>query len=85
MVVKKSSEIVLQEADTTRSFINRICKGQRTFFSHVMRREKLKHLVTTGMIEGKCHSGKWRKEMFDGLTKWLVGGQVTDTPKGSRD
>ena len=38
---------------TTRSLINKICKCQATFFGHVMRREKLKHLVTTGMIEGK--------------------------------
>ena len=40
---------VFQEAYTTRSFINR--KHQAT--SHVMRREKLEHLVTTGMIEQK--------------------------------
>ena len=40
---KKSNETVLQEADLTRSLINRIC--------HMMRREKLEHLVTTGMTE----------------------------------
>ena len=39
------------EADTARSLINRIGKRQETFFGHVMRREKLKHLVTTGIIE----------------------------------
>ena len=39
----------------TRSWhnINRTCKFQSSFFGHVMRREKLEHLATTGMIKGK--------------------------------
>ena len=49
---KKSNKTVLQEADTMRSSINRI---RKCLFSHVMRREKLEHLVTTKMIEGKQH------------------------------
>ena len=44
---------MLREADTKRSLINRISKRQATFFGHVMRREKLEHSVTTGMVEGK--------------------------------
>ena len=40
---KKSNETVFQEADATRSLINRIRECQATFFGH----------VTTGMIEGK--------------------------------
>ena len=39
-------ETVLQVADTTRSLINKIHNRQATFFGHVMRREKLQHLVT---------------------------------------
>ena len=57
--------------DITRSLINRISKKQVTFFGHVMRRKKLEHLVTTGMIEGKCSWGKQHEKMLDGLTKWL--------------
>ena len=49
---KKSNETVLRDADTTSSLTNRISKRQATFFGHVIRREKLKHLVTTAMIEG---------------------------------
>ena len=49
--------------------INRILKRQATCFGHVMRREKLEHLVTTGMIEGKFNRGKQREKMWDGLTK----------------
>ena len=42
-IAKKSNQTVLREADTTGSLINRIRKG----LGHVMRREKLVHLVTT--------------------------------------
>ena len=62
---------MLREADTTTSFINRIPKPQATFCGHVMRREKLEDLVTTGMIEIKRSRGKQREKMLDGLTKWL--------------
>ena len=41
-----------------RLLINRIHKRQASFFGHVMRREKLEHLVTSGMIEGKRRRGK---------------------------
>ena len=45
-----------------------------------MRREKLEHLVTTGMIEGKQ-----REKTLDGLTKWPKAGRVTETLKATRD
>ena len=75
---------MLREAYTTRSLINRIRKRQATFFDHVKRREKLEHLVTAGMIEGKCSSGKQREKMFDGLRKWLKVGRVTEALKATR-
>ena len=55
---KKPKESVLPESGTTRLFMKRIQKCQTTLFGHMMRREKLKHLVTTKMTEGKC---SWRK------------------------
>ena len=48
---KKSTKTVLREADTTRSIINRIRKHQTALFGHVMRRQKLEHLVTIGMVD----------------------------------
>ena len=47
------------ECDLPRA-ISHITKYKRraTFFGHVMRREKLKHLVTIGMIGGKRVRGK---------------------------
>ena len=62
---------VLREADTTRSLINRICKGQATFLGHMMRREKLEHLGTTGMIQGKSSREKQCEKILDRLRKWL--------------
>ena len=58
MDCKKSNKTVLRKVDTTRYLINRISKRQATFFGHVMRREKLKHLVTSAIIERKRRSGK---------------------------
>ena len=46
---RKSNETVLQKADTTRSLIKKICKCKTAFFGHLMKREKLEHLVTTRM------------------------------------
>ena len=60
-IAKKSNEAVLGGVDTMRSLINRmpsIYNYQATFFGYLMRREKLEHLVTTGMVEGKRSSGK---------------------------
>ena len=83
--VKKSNEIVLREVETTRSFIKRIHKCQATVFGHVMRREKLEHLVATGMIEGERSRGKRREKMLDGLGNWLKVGTVTEALKAPRD
>ena len=54
---------VTRDKKMKRSLINRICKCQATFLGHMMRREKLEHFVTTGMIEEKqC------EKILDGLT-----------------
>ena len=50
-----------------------------------MRREKLEHLVTTGMIEGKGSRGKQREEMLDGRIKCLKVERVTEELKVTRD
>ena len=50
-MAKKSNDTVLKEAHTSRAIVNKIRTRQTTFFGHVMRREKLEHLITTGMME----------------------------------
>ena len=46
-----------------------------------MRREKLEHLATNGMIEGKRCREKQRGKILDGVTKWLKIGQVREALK----
>ena len=70
---------MLQEAHITRSLLNKIHKCQAAFFGHVIIRERLELLVTTGTIEGKCSRGKQGEKMLEGLAKWLKVGRVTGT------
>ncbi|GFR77827.1 endonuclease-reverse transcriptase [Elysia marginata] len=76
---RKSNETVLIEANSRRSLIKTIRKRQATFLSHVMRREKLEHLITTGKLDGKRGRGKQREKMMDGLKRWLGSGSSTET------
>ena len=46
-MAKKSNDTVLKEAHTSRALVNKIRTRQTTFFGHVMRREKLEHIITT--------------------------------------
>ena len=57
---EEESEKEERNSDTT----IRIAISKQNLFGHVMRREKLVHLVTSGMIVGKR-----RQKMLDGLTK----------------
>ena len=67
--VQKSNQTMLQAAEITSSLINRIGKSQATIVGHVMRRDKLEYLATTGMTKGKQ-----REMMLDGPTEWLIVG-----------
>ena len=46
-MAKKSNDTVLKEAHISRALVNKIRTRQTTFFGHVMRREKLEHLITS--------------------------------------
>ena len=46
----------------------------RSFFGHEMRREKLEHIVTFGVMKGKCSTRKQREKVLAGLIKWLKVG-----------
>ena len=51
----------------------------------MMRRKKLEHLVTTGMVEEKLSKEKQREKMLDRLAKWLKVGSETDALKTKKD
>ncbi|GFO31479.1 sodium-independent sulfate anion transporter [Plakobranchus ocellatus] len=82
---KKTNDTVLEEAHTTRLLISKIRKRQATFFGHVMRREKLENLVTTGMLEGKRSRGKQREKLIEGLTDWLKAGKSLEAIEATKD
>ncbi|GFO12756.1 endonuclease-reverse transcriptase [Plakobranchus ocellatus] len=82
---KKTNDTVLEEAHTTRLLISKIHKRQATFFGHVMRREKLENLVTTGMLEGKRSRGKQREKLIEGLTDWLKAGKSLEAIEATKD
>ncbi|GFN77131.1 endonuclease-reverse transcriptase [Plakobranchus ocellatus] len=82
---KKTNDTVLEEAHTTRLLISKIRKRQATFFGHVMRREKLENLVTTGMLEGKRSRRKQREKLIEGLTDWLKAGKSLEAIEATKD
>ncbi|GFO35233.1 endonuclease-reverse transcriptase [Plakobranchus ocellatus] len=82
---KKTNDTVLEEAHTTRLLISKIRKRQATFFSHVMRREKLENLVTTGMLEGKRSRGKQREKLIESLADWLKAGKSLEAIEATKD
>ncbi|GFO12223.1 MORC family CW-type Zinc finger protein 3 [Plakobranchus ocellatus] len=82
---KKTNDTVLEEAHTRRLLISKIRKRQATFFGHVMRREKLENLVTTGMLEGKRSRGKQREKLIEGLIDWLKAGKSLEAIEATKD
>ena len=50
----------------------------------MIRRQKLEHLATTRVIEGKHSRGKQQEKILDGVTKWLNLGRVTDEIMATR-
>ncbi|GFO39519.1 retrovirus-related pol polyprotein from type-1 retrotransposable element r2 [Plakobranchus ocellatus] len=73
------------EANKRRSLVRTIRKRQATFLGHVMRREKLEHLVTKGQLEGKRSRGRQMEKITDGLATWLGPGRVTETLTAVKD
>ena len=70
---------VLNRANTKRKLLPSIRKQQCKIFGHVMRREHLEHLVTTGKLQGTRNSVRQGRKMIDGITSWLETKKATDT------
>ena len=68
---KKTNEEILTEAQTTRQLMTKIRKRQAKFVGHVIRRNQLEHLVTTGKFDGKRGRGRPREKMLDSLADWM--------------
>jgi hypothetical protein len=66
-----TNEEVLRRIQAKRSLLSNIRSRQARFIGHVLRREKMEHLITTGKIEGKKGRGRPREKLLDGLAKWM--------------
>ena len=69
----KTNEQVLSEANTTRKLMNKLRKRQCKFIGHVLRREGMEKLATTGQFLGKRGRGRQREKILDSVRRWLVG------------
>ena len=68
---KRTNLEILNTARSTRKLISNVKRRQAEFISHVMRKGKLEHLLTTGKIEGKRSRGRLRIKIQDGIAAWL--------------
>ena len=60
---------VLRRANTKRKLLSEIVNKQVKFFGHVMRKEEMENLVTTGYLEGKRARGRQRETYLTYLQK----------------
>ena len=67
---RKTNDQVLQETNENRNLIREIRRRQSKFFGHVMRRNGLENLVTTGKIKENRPRGRLRRKYLDGLATW---------------
>ena len=68
---RKRNEEVLEMAEYRRDLMNRIEKRKARFFGHIMRRDGMESIVTTGMFEGRRARGRQRMKIIDDLTTWI--------------
>ena len=60
---------VLRRANTKRKLLSEMVNRQVKFFGHVMRKDEMENLVTTGYVEGKRARGRQRETYLTYLQK----------------
>jgi hypothetical protein len=76
---KISNTIILQRANETRTL--RISD----FFGHIIRKEQIEHIVTTGNISDRRDRGRQREKILDGLAKCLGERSITEMINKAKD
>ena len=82
---RKTNETILKEAETERRLLSVILERQARFFGHVMRRDGLEKLVTTGMVDGKRRVGRQRIKAIDNIRKWIGTNSNTEMIRATDD
>ena len=65
-----TNENILKQVNEKRKTIKELRQKQSGFIGHILRKEKLENIVTTGKINGRKDRGRQREKMLDSLTKW---------------
>ena len=68
---KRRNVDIMEEIGYRRRLMRKINIRKAKFFGHVMRREGLESLVTTGHFEGKIARGKQRMKILDQTTVFM--------------
>ena len=76
---------VLKRAAYKRAMMTNIRKRQSKFFGHVMRRNKMEQLLTTGKIEGVRSRGRQRHTILDSLAEWMHADSTVNIIKETWD
>ena len=82
---KVTNEEVLHRAGTKRWIIRTIAKRQVSFFGHVIRKEKIEQLVTTGKIIGRRSRGRQPRKITDQIKDWTMTSCLYDVFKRARE
>ena len=83
-VTRKTNEEILQQTEQKRELLKNVMKGQLQFFGHVMRKQKLEHVVICGKIRGKRARGRQRLKFMDQL-KDVLGGSTEEILRAVND
>lgn len=75
---KVSNQDVLRKAGTGRELLSTVMKRQSSFLGHVLRKEKMEHLVLTGKIEGRRARGCQRLTFLDWIARHHASGRRID-------
>ena len=67
---------VLRRANTKIKLLSEMVNRQVKFLGHVMRKEEMEHLVTTGYVEGKRDRGRQRETYLTYLQKMKEKTQI---------
>ena len=83
-VTRKTNVEILQQTGQKRELLKNVMNRQLQFFGHVMRKQKLEHVVICGKIRGKRARGRQRLKFMDQL-KDVLGGSTEEILRAVND
>ena len=83
-ITKKTNEEILQQTGQKRELLKNVMNRQLQFFGHVMRKQKLEHVVICGKIREKCARGRQHLKFIDQLNN-VLGGSTEEILRAVND